>query len=91
MFALKSKLINWSHNNLSLVGRILVANQVLLASIWYLAACWNPNSRMCAQVRGVIRNFIWSGKDVPTLAKVKWDTLVLLTSQGGLGIIDPKT
>ncbi len=43
---------------LSLAGRILVANQVLLASIWYLTACWNPNPRMCCQVRGVIRNFI---------------------------------
>ncbi len=39
MFALKGKLINWGHNKLSLAGRILVANQVLLASIWYLAAC----------------------------------------------------
>ncbi len=44
MLALKSKLITWSHNKLSLAGRILVANQVLLASTWYLAACWNPNS-----------------------------------------------
>jgi hypothetical protein len=91
MIALKSKLITWSHNKLSLAGRILVANQVLLASTWYLAACWNPNPRMCAQVRGVIRNFIWSGKDAPVRAKVKWDTLVLPTSQGGLGIIDPKS
>jgi hypothetical protein len=24
-----------------------VVNQVLLASMWYLAACWNPNPRMC--------------------------------------------
>jgi hypothetical protein len=46
---------------------------------------------MCTQVRGVVRNFIWSGKDVPARAKVKWDTLVLPIAQGGLGIIDPKT
>jgi len=59
--ALKEKLICWSHSNLSLVGRVLVANQVLLASTWYLAACWNPNPSMCSQVRGVIRNFIWGG------------------------------
>jgi hypothetical protein len=39
MAALKGKLISWSHSNLSLTGRILVANQVLLASMWYLAAC----------------------------------------------------
>jgi hypothetical protein len=91
MFALKGKLINWSHNNLSLAGRILVANQVLLASMWYLAACWNPNPRMCSQVRGVVRNFIWRGKATPARAKVKWDTLTLPSPQGGLGVIDPKT
>jgi hypothetical protein len=91
MIALKNKLINWSHNNLSLAGRILVANQVLLASMWYLAACWNPNPRMCAQVRGVVRNFIWGEKDAPAHAKVKWDTIALPTAQRGLGIINPKT
>ncbi len=90
MLTLKGKLISWSHNKLSLRGRILVANQVLLASMWYIAASWNPNPRMCSQVKGVIRNFIWGGKDAPVCTKVKWDTLVLLTTQGGLGIIDPK-
>ncbi len=38
-----------------------------------------------------MRNFIWSGKAINARAKVKWETFVLLTSQGGLGIIDPKT
>jgi len=38
-----------------------------------------------------VRNFIWSGKATNTRAKVKWETLVLPTSQGGIGIIDPKT
>ncbi len=87
---LKGKLINWSTCRLSLAGRILVANQVLLASMWYMAAAWNPNPRMCSQVRGVVRNFIWSEKATNARAKVKWETLVLPTSQGGLGIIDPK-
>jgi hypothetical protein len=76
---------------LSLAGRILVANQVLLASIWYLTTCWNPNLRMCCHVRGVIKNFIWGGKDAPTRAKVKWDTLAFPTAQGGLGVTDPKS
>lgn len=58
MLALKNKLIAWSHNLLSLAGWILVANQVFLASMWYLVACWNPNPRMITQIRRVIRNFI---------------------------------
>jgi hypothetical protein len=56
--SLKNKLISWSNNRLSLAGRILVANQVLLASMWYIAASWNPNPRMCSQIRGIVRNFI---------------------------------
>ncbi len=88
--ALKGKLINWSTCRLSLAGRILVANQVLLASMWYMAAAWNPNPAMCSQIRGIVRNFIWSEKASNARAKVKWETLVLPTAQGGLGIIDPK-
>lgn len=65
MLSLKAKLIRWSHSSLSLAGRFLVANQVLLASLWYLAACWNPSPKMCSRVRGVIKNFIWGGKDEP--------------------------
>jgi hypothetical protein len=45
---------------------------------------------MCNQIKGVIRNFIWGGKAIRTRAKVKWDSLVLPSSNGGLGIIDPK-
>jgi hypothetical protein len=89
--ALNGKLINWSTCRLLLAVRILVANQVLLASMWYLAASWNPNPRMCSQVCGVVRNFIWSGKTTNARAKVKWEMLVLPTSQGGLGIIDSQT
>jgi hypothetical protein len=90
MLTFKGKLINWSTNKLFLAGRILVSNQVLLASIWYLAACWNLDPKMCDQIRGLIRNFIWGGKEAPVHAKVRWDTLTLLTSQGGLGVTDPK-
>jgi hypothetical protein len=90
MFNLKGKMITWGKCNLSLASRILVANQVLLSSMWYLAACWNPNMRMCNQIRGVVRNFIWGGKVSNTRAKVKWDSLTLPLFSGGLGIIDPK-
>jgi hypothetical protein len=37
MVALKGKLINWSTCHLSLAKKVLVTNQVLLASMWYLA------------------------------------------------------
>jgi hypothetical protein len=45
---------------------------------------------MCSQIRGIVKNFIWGGRDAPARAKVKWDTMVMPTSRGRLGIIDPR-
>jgi len=90
MISLKGKMIVWGNCNLSLAGKIFIANLVLLSSMWYMAACWNSNPRMCNQIGGVIYNFIWGGKAIRTQAKVKWDSLTLLSSSEGLRIIDPK-
>jgi hypothetical protein len=62
MISLKGKMIAWRNCNLTLAGKILITNQVLFSSMWYMAACWNTNPRMCIQIRGVIQNFIWGGK-----------------------------
>ncbi len=74
MLALKRKMIARGKCNLSFAGKILVANQILFSSMWYLAAYWNPNLKMCNQIRGVVQIFIW-GKASNTRAKVKWDFL----------------
>jgi hypothetical protein len=58
MLTLKGK-IAWGKCDLSLADRILVANQVLLSLMWYLAANWNPNPKMCNQIKRVVQNFIW--------------------------------
>ncbi len=39
MISLKGKMIAWGSYNVSLIGKILVANQVFLSSMWYMAAC----------------------------------------------------
>jgi hypothetical protein len=39
MISLKGKMIMWGNCNLSLAGKIFIANQVLLSSMWYMAAC----------------------------------------------------
>jgi hypothetical protein len=39
MTSIKGKMIAWASCNLSLIGRILIANQVLLSSMWYMTTC----------------------------------------------------
>jgi hypothetical protein len=48
MLVFKSKLINWVTCKISLVGQILIANQILFANIWCITTCWTPNLCMCA-------------------------------------------
>ncbi|MCO5579514.1 hypothetical protein L7F22_033369 [Adiantum nelumboides] len=37
---IRRKLIHWSSAPLSLTGRVVVVNQVLLATMWYITSCW---------------------------------------------------
>ena len=41
---IRRKLCHWSSRHLSLAGRALVANQVILDSAWFIASCWMLHS-----------------------------------------------
>ena len=69
---------------------MVVANHVLLATIWYIASCWIFSRSCIWQIRRLIRNFLWSGREGTAAAtKVSWGVISLPTTQAGLGIIDP--
>ena len=90
LLSIKRKLIFWSSARLSLAGRAVVANQVLLATMWYVTSCWIFSSSCISQIQRLIRNFLWSGKNGDaTRAKIAWPVITLPTSHGGLGIVDP--
>ncbi|MCO5608977.1 hypothetical protein L7F22_063196 [Adiantum nelumboides] len=87
---MRRKLCNWFSQHLSLAGRALVTNQVLLASAWYVASYWTLPGEVMRQLRRLIRNFLFGGSDGThdARARVPWSTVTLPTSQGGLGIVD---
>ena len=90
LLSLRKKLLLWSSAKLSFAGRIVVANQVLLASTWYVLSCWIFSKSCILKIHRLIRNFLWSGKTEDNArSKVKWDVITLPRSKGGLGIIDP--
>ena len=73
LLSIRKKLLFWSSARLSLAGRIVVTNQVLLATMWYITSCWIFSSSCISQVQRLIRNFLWSGRDgQPARAKVAW-------------------
>ena len=73
-----------------MAGRVLVANQVILATAWYTASCWMLDRSSIKKLRRLVHNFLWTGsngtKDMR--ARISWSTCILPCSEGGLGIID---
>lgn len=91
MSQIRKHLIRWSSNKLSLAGRIMVSNQVVLSSIWYLASCTDFSGKSLKLARAAVRNYMWSGKlDTRARARVKWSTAVLPIVRGGVKILDPE-
>ena len=91
MQQIRKHLIRWSANKLSLAGRIMVANQVVLSSVWYLASCMDFSGKSLKLARAAVRNYMWSGKlDARARARVKWIAAVLPIVRGGVKILDPE-
>lgn len=88
---IRKHLLSWSANKLSLAGRIMVSNQVVLSSIWYLASCTDLSGKSLKLARAAVRNYMWSGKrDTKARARVKWSTTVLPIVRGGVKTLDPE-
>lgn len=88
---IRKHLGKWSNHPLSLAGRIMVSNQVILSSIWYLASGTDLTGNALKIAKATVRNYIWSGKNESCArAKVKWDTAVLPIVKGGIKILDPQ-
>ena len=71
--------------NLSLAGRIIVANHVLV-SLWHAVSVWMFDKHAIRTVKACIRGFLWArNRKHSAIAKVSWSTLILPKSKGGLG------
>lgn len=88
----RGKLVDWSSKWLSVIGRILVANHVILASVWYIFSCANISLSSLKKVKTLVHNYIWSSKsNNKTRAKVTWDITILPLIKGGIKILDLET
>lgn len=54
----RNHIMIWSHQKLSLAGRLLVANQAILASIWYITSCANISSKLFKQAKALVRYYV---------------------------------
>ncbi|MCO5568355.1 hypothetical protein L7F22_022054 [Adiantum nelumboides] len=55
--SIRRKLCHWASMHLSLAGRALVVNQVLLATAWLTTSCWTLYPQALSRLRRLVRNF----------------------------------
>jgi len=57
----------------SQAGRVIICNQVLLATCWYMAAYCGISAKNCDIIKGLIVQYMWMGRDERRCAaRVKW-------------------
>lgn len=67
-----------------------MANQVILASIWYITSCACISLKEFKQAKALVMNYVCCGEqDKHASVKVRWDTIIMPVMQGGLKLLDP--
>ena len=88
---IKAKLSDWKAKNLSLAGRVTLANSVLQVMPIYPMLTAKFPALTCNEIDKLIKNFIW-GSDEASLKMhlVSWEVLCQPKCNGGLGIRSAK-
>jgi len=73
-----------SLRSLSVFGRAIVVNALILSRLWDLAWVINLPPSFLRRVRLAVTNFV-----NPFHPKASWNTITTPRSKGGLGVIDP--
>ena len=57
LLSIMQKLLFWSSARLSLAGQVVVTNQVLLATMWYITSCWIFSGSCISQIQRTDQDF----------------------------------
>ncbi|KAI9336053.1 hypothetical protein BD770DRAFT_374066, partial [Pilaira anomala] len=75
----------YSQRQLSIKGRVTVANVLILSKLWYVLRLFKPTKNFFTLVRSAIYQFVWQ-KKTPSLRK---ELIFLPIEHGGLQVLDP--
>lgn len=77
-----AKLEKVKKRHLTLAGRVLVANSLILSSLWYFVAIWAGNFGFFNQMQRMIESFFWAGRN-----RVARNTITQPVGKEGLGLL----
>ena len=74
----------WPRRDLTVKGRVTIANTLGLFKFWYLAKVFMPPSSIVSQIKKILVNFVWHGK----AHLVNQEVCALPLNRGGLDLPD---
>ena len=87
---INSKLAYWTSQRLLVAGRAMIVKQVLLSSLWYFTSIWHGSVKVLGKIKGLLRNYLWSGMEYASRARVSWSDCCVKRKAGGLSLLDPQ-
>ena len=87
---ISEKLKYWNTMKLSLAWRVVICNLVLFSTLWFFIMVWGGSNKTLRNIRGAIRNYLYSRKEQLTRTRVSWRECCMKKKEGGLGLVDPK-
>lgn len=84
---IKSTCDSWAFRDLSLKGKVTVANSLLVSRLQYPTAVTFTPPQVFTDHRRIVTDFVWNGRK----PKVAYKTLILPVAKGGLGLMDLQT
>ena len=89
---IKKKFSSWSVKSLSFAGRLLIIKTVIAGITTFWCSAFILPKACIARINSLCSVFLWRGDiDSHNTARVAWETVVLTTQQGGLGVKDLHT
>ena len=70
------------------IGRIMIANGVLVSFILYFLSTWAKSKNIIWRVISKIRNYLFAGTSQPARARVVWQVVCLSRRDNGFNIVN---
>lgn len=76
---------------LSLAGRVVALNAILVNNLWYYLFVWAPSKQDEKRLKEIILNFLWNKplEEPAPMSWVMWRHITQPVLRGGLGLTDP--
>ncbi len=76
----------WKQRGLTLKGKVLVLNSLMLAKMWYVLGVTPMPVCIGKRIKAAVLKFIWDSKP----SKIAYETIIGDVKEGGLGLQDPE-